>query len=128
MGDIVKHLKTVLLWVLALFIALVMIQQGFAKFSPDGRWARSFATWGYPVWFRVLVGAIETGGGALLLVPPLATYAAVALVTIMLGAAGTLLLDGRVVDAATPVAYGVVLLWIAWERRAQRVRHRPRAP
>ncbi len=112
-----KHAKTVLLWVFSVLIALIVAQQGWAKFFEDGRWTRSFAEWGYPAWFRILVGVGEVGGGAALLIPPVAMYGAVVVAAIMLGAVGTLLLDGRGVDAVTPVIYGVLAGWIAWERR-----------
>jgi len=115
-----KWVKLVLVWLFSILIALVMVQQGWAKFSADGRWARSFAEWGYAPWFRVLVGVIEVGGGVLLLAPQLATYAAVALAVVMVGAFGTLAFDGRVVDAITPVVYSLVLIWIAFIRRDAR--------
>ena len=117
-----KWVKLVLVWLFSILIALVIVQQGWSKFSSDGRWTRSFAEWGYAPWFRVLVGVIETGGGISLLIPPLASYAAIALVAVMVGAFGTLVLDGRVVDAVTPVVYALVLLWIAFERRRTRLK------
>jgi uncharacterized membrane protein YphA (DoxX/SURF4 family) len=122
-----KYVKLVFIWLFSLFIAFIMIQQGWAKFGADGRWARSFAEWGYPAWFRMLIGVVETGGSLALLVPPVAFYGALALAAVMVGATGTLLFDGRGVDAVTPIAYTVVLVWIAFERRGTRVGS-PKAP
>jgi uncharacterized membrane protein YphA (DoxX/SURF4 family) len=104
-----------------------MILQGWDKFSPDGRWARSFAEWGYPEWFRQLIGVLETGGGLALLAPPIAFYGATVVAAVMVGAAGTLLFNGRGVDAITPVVYLVVLAWIAFERREKRLGRKGKA-
>ncbi len=117
-----KRVKTGIIWLFSIAIALIMIQQGWAKFGADGRWARSFAEWGYPPWFRVMVGVVETGGGILLLVPRTATIASAALAVVMVGAFVTLVLDGRTLDGVTPVVYAAVLVWIAFERRSARRR------
>ena len=54
-------------------------------------------------------------------VPRLAFYGGVGLASVMIGAFGTLVLDGRTVDAITPLVYAVVLGWIVWERRRGRI-------
>ncbi len=112
-----QRLRTALLWLLSVALALVMITQGWDKFSSAGRWARSFADWSYPAWFRLFIGVLETGGGAALFIPRLARWGSLVLATVMVGAVGTWLLNGRLGDAATPLVYCLLLLWIAWERR-----------
>ena len=79
----------VILWVFALFLAWVFIRQGTAKFSDTSGWARAFRAWHFPVWFRVLVGVLETAAAALLLTTRTAFAGAVTIVVIMLGAMGT---------------------------------------
>ena len=49
-------------------------------------WARDFQRWGYPGWFRMVVGAAELISLALLLVPRLAGYGAAIFAVVMLGA------------------------------------------
>jgi uncharacterized membrane protein YphA (DoxX/SURF4 family) len=84
-----KYFLPALLWLITLFLARIFIIAGWAKFSATSGWARAFAHWGFPIWFRVLVGVIEVAGELLLLIPSTAIYAALALVVIMLGAMGT---------------------------------------
>lgn len=108
-----KYILTALLWFLSLFMAYVFIKAGWAKFSSTSGWARAFAYWGYPAWFRVLVGVIESAGALLLLVPATAIYAAAALIVIMLGAMGTHIYDGRPGHITSEVVPVVFLTTIA---------------
>jgi hypothetical protein len=55
------------LWVVAVFLVYVFARQGPAKFSSSSGWARAFAIWHYPVWFRIVIGVVETTAAALLL-------------------------------------------------------------
>jgi uncharacterized membrane protein YphA (DoxX/SURF4 family) len=48
-----------------------------------------FATWGYPDWFRLVVGAIEVCAAVLLIVPGMAHIGAAAIAVIMAGATYT---------------------------------------
>lgn len=43
----------VILWALAVMLILVFARAGWAKFDSASGWARAFAFWGYPVWFRI---------------------------------------------------------------------------
>jgi putative oxidoreductase len=67
----------------------VFVRTGLAKFDSTSGWARAFATWGYPVWFRVLIGVVELGAAALLLWPRTAAYGALLIIVVMLGGMGT---------------------------------------
>jgi len=88
---------------------------GWVKFDPNGFWTAAFTRWGYPVWLRWLVGAIEVVGGILLVVPWVASYAALSVSVVMLGALVTRLKDARYVDVAWIAAYFIGLMWIAFE-------------
>ena len=108
-----KYFSLALLWLLSLFLMFVFVKAGWPKFSATSGWGRAFAHWGFPNWFRVLVGVIEIAGGLLLLVPQTAIYAAGALAVIMLGAMGThVIADGEpaaIYHEAVPLALlGVV--------------------
>jgi putative oxidoreductase len=79
----------IVLWVFALFLAWVFIRQGIAKFSDSSGWARAFRVWHFPVWFRVLIGVLETSAGLLLLTRRTAFAGAVIIIVVMIGAMGT---------------------------------------
>ena len=72
-------------------LALSFIAGGVAKFVPDGTfsgtpYSERFADWGYPSWFRFVVGSGEIVGAALLLVPRRRFLGAVLLGVILIGA------------------------------------------
>lgn|ERR1041385_863027 len=76
----------VLLWLPALFLVYVFLRQGFGKFDAQGGWARAFAAWHFPVWFRIAVGAAEIAAGLLLLVRRTAFFGAALIAAIMISA------------------------------------------
>ncbi len=84
-----KIVKEVVFWVIALFVALVCLRSGLMKMPGvpgEQFWIRDFQRWGYPDWFRIIVGAAELIAFALLLVPRFAAYGAAVFAVIMLGA------------------------------------------
>lgn len=90
-----EQVFNVALWVFALFLAWVFIRQGTAKFSDTSGWARAFRVWHFPVWFRVLIGVLETTAALLLLTRRTAFAGAVIIIVVMLGAMGTHVYWGR---------------------------------
>jgi len=81
--------KEVVVWIIALFLALVCLRSGLMKMPgvPGVQfWIRDFGRWGYPDWFRVAVGVAELISFALLLVPRVAGYGASLFAVVMLGA------------------------------------------
>jgi uncharacterized membrane protein YphA (DoxX/SURF4 family) len=119
-----KHIFTAALWLISAFLTWVFVNAGWPKFSDSSGWARAFAHWGFPVWFRILVGLVEVLGGVLLLLPQTAVYAAASLAAVMLGAMGTHVADGdpvAVYHEALPLALLGVVIYLRWrERRAAR--------
>ena len=85
----------VVLWVLALFLAWVFVRQGLAKFSDTSGWARAFRVWHFPVWFRVLIGVLETSAAMLLLTRRTAFAGAVIILVVMVGAMATHVFSGQ---------------------------------
>src|SRR5882762_9147831 len=71
---------------ITLFLALVCLRSGWLKVTGNIFWVRDFHRWGYPDWFRVMVGIAELTSMALLLIPRLASYGAMLFVVVMLGA------------------------------------------
>ena len=119
-----RHVRLAAAWALGLYLASLCVRMGWGKLTPDEFWTESFARWGYPSWFRVLVGAVELAAGAALVIPWVASYGALALSLIMAGAWGTLAHEGRWADVAWVTAYGVGLTWIAYEWWDRRLRGR----
>lgn len=78
--------KEIALWTFTLFLALVCLRSGWLKVTGNVFWVRDFQRWGYPDWFRIVVGIVELTSMALLLVPRLAGYGASLFGAVMLGA------------------------------------------
>jgi putative oxidoreductase len=78
--------KEVVLWIITLFLGLVFLRSGWLKVMGNIFWVRDFHRWGYPDWFRIVVGIAELTSTALLIVPRLAGYGASLFAVIMLGA------------------------------------------
>lgn len=114
-------------WCLGVYLAHMYVSMGWVKFDQNGFWTPAFERWGYPVWLRWLVGGIEVGGGLLLLVPWVASYAASGLVLVMMGAWITRTRDARFVDVAWITIYLLALFWIALEWWPFRLSRRWRA-
>jgi uncharacterized membrane protein YphA (DoxX/SURF4 family) len=121
-------------WVPSVLLALIFVPQGLAKFRDDSGWARAFAHWGFPVWFRVLIGVLEVGAVVLLFVPLLvrrrpgpraAVLGALVIVAVMLGGMGThVVRDGgrHLTSEVVPIVLASVVLWA---RRAAWLGARP---
>jgi uncharacterized membrane protein YphA (DoxX/SURF4 family) len=109
-------------WLLGAWFCHLFVTMGRPKFRSDSFWTALFAHWGYPPSFRILIGAIEVTAGVALLVPWVTSYAAMALILVMLGAAGSLATDARWHDVLTVTIYAVGLTWIGWEWRGRRYR------
>lgn len=85
----------IVLWVFALFLAWVFVRQGWSKFDDTSGWAQAFRAWHFPVWFRILIGAMETTAALLLLTPRTAFAGAMLILIVMVGAVGTHLYWGQ---------------------------------
>ena len=113
----------VALWVFALFLAWVFLRQGFAKFSDTSGWARAFRFWHFPVWFRILIGVLETGAGVLLLTRRTAFFGAIIIIVVMLGAMGTHVYWGRPGQVTSEVLPLFLATMVALGRRKFRLGH-----
>ena len=93
-------------WLLTVLLGAMFAFQGASKFFTDSVWTKAFAHWGYPVWFRVLIGVIEISAAILILVPQLAAYGATMVIAIMIGGIATNL------RAGTPGQVVAEVVWI----------------
>ena len=84
-----RLVREIVVWFVTLFLILVCLRSGLMKMPgvPGVEfWTRDFQRWGYPGWFRFVVGLAELISAALLLIPRLAGYGASVFGLIMLGA------------------------------------------
>ena len=118
----------VVLWLFALFLAWVFIRQGLAKFSDTSGWARAFRVWHFPVWFRVLIGVLETSAGLLLFTRRTAFAGALIIMVVMLGAMGTHVYWGQPRQVTSEILPLFLATMVAIGRRQSFLLWRPRAP
>jgi len=85
-------------------------------------WVRDFARWGYPDWFRIVIGVAEVVSAVSLLVPRAAWFGAGLFAMVMLGAIVTHATHGE--SSRLPFNFFLLLLSlaIAYSRRPQFLR------
>ena len=123
----INLLKEILLWIAALLLALVCLRSGLMKMPgiPGSEfWMRDFARWGYPDWFRVVVGVLELGAFALLLVPRFAGLGAAVFAVVMIGAIATHISHGEFVRLPFNFFLLVLSLLLTFARRPGFLRNR----
>ena len=106
------------MWVkiLSVLLALLFVAAGVPKLLGLGEAAAGFEQMGFAPWFRLLVGAIELGGGLALLLPAVRFVAALALIAIMVGAVWTMIRMGQA--PIPPVVVGALLALVGWKSRS----------
>jgi uncharacterized membrane protein YphA (DoxX/SURF4 family) len=100
-------------WIPTLFLVFVFAPQAWNKLSDTGGWAVAFRHWGYPAWFRILIGFVETGAALLLLWPRAAIAGAALIIAVMLGGTGTHIVkdNGRhVTSEVLPITLATIVL------------------
>src|SRR5262245_2752604 len=100
--------------ILRWLLALLFVAGGVTKLVGVESAVAGFEHFGYPPWFRLLIGALETLGGIGLLLPAVARPAAAGLVGIMIGAVWTLIRMGD--SPVPPVVVGAILVFILSRR------------
>jgi putative oxidoreductase len=109
--------KTIVTWILTVVPSLLFVVSGGAKLA--GLETEGFRGEGFPDGFVYLVGAIELFGALGFLYPRLATWAAVPLVGVMIGATATHAVHGQYGLALVPAAVGVMVGVVGWLRRGR---------
>ncbi|MGI5232181.1 DoxX family protein [Actinoallomurus sp. CA-142502] len=100
-----------------LLAAFLLIASAAPKFAGQRDAVETFRQIGWGQWLRYLTGTCEAAGAIGLLVPRLATPAAIGLIGLMIGAVLTQLLVLAPAWALLPASYGVLFAIIAWYRR-----------
>ena len=108
--------KKAYLWTVSVLVAFVLILAGLPKIFGGQDWARNFELWGYPGWFRVLVGIVEVLGAILLVNHRTALFAAGVLTVLMAGATYTQLISGSVANAMIPMILAILTLTVVIAR------------
>jgi len=115
---------TILVWLITVFELVTMGMAGWGKLgAAAGTWQGLFAGWGYPSGFSTVVGVVELLGVAALMVPALASWAAIWLGAVMIGALATVLTHPGPLGPITPVVHLLLLGIIGyarWNRRLGR--------
>lgn len=111
--------KTIALWVLSGLLAALYLMAGGSKLGGAEQHVQHFAHWGYPQWFRLVVGGAEVISAVLLLVPRAAFFGAGALVVLMAGATYTHLFraSGEAGMAIVPLVLLCLAGLVAYARR-----------
>ena len=120
-----KYLKIGGTWILTLLLAVLMVGPGMQKFTSP-TWQRMFRTWGFPDGFYLAIGAIEVIGGIGLLIPRLASYCAITLSIVMVGASATQVLRGGR-NGVGELVFAALMVLLAWIRWRDRLRIKPAA-
>jgi uncharacterized membrane protein YphA (DoxX/SURF4 family) len=105
---------------LGYLLALVFAASGGAKLLSLQFEIEAFASWGYPLEFMYLTGALEVAGAVGLLVPRLSALAALCLAALMVGAVGTHALHGEWAMMLVALCILLAAFWLGWRRRSGR--------
>src|SRR3954467_2179544 len=84
-----RTMRNATLWLLTIVSAGMFLLAGTLKLAGVQIEVDLFATVGIGQWFRYVTGLLEIGGAIGLFVPAVATYAALLLATVMVGAIAT---------------------------------------
>jgi uncharacterized membrane protein YphA (DoxX/SURF4 family) len=112
--------RLIMLWTLSVLTALAFIVAGGSKLAGVPAMVALFDKVGVGQWFRYFTGVVELTAGIGLLIPRYASYAALALVVVMVGA----IIAQLTVLAGSPVAPLVLLIFngiIAYLRKPARL-------
>lgn len=111
--------KTIALWVLSGLLAALFLMAGGSKLAGVERHVQGFEHWGYPQWFRLVIGAVEVISAVVLLIPRMAFFGAGALMVVMAGAVYTHLFraSGEGLMAIAPLVLLGLAGLVAYARR-----------
>lgn len=113
-----KRVLTLTVWALQILLAVLFAFAALPKLGGAPMAVAMFATIGVGQWFRYAVGAFELAGAVGLLVPRLASLAALGLVADVVGPTATQVFIFRA-DQWLPVSVLVLCAVLAWGRWPQ---------
>ena len=113
--------KLIAVWVISVLLAGLYLVAGLPKVMGAEQPVQGFRDWGFSDGFRLFIGFAEIAGGIALLVPALATWSALGLAAIMVGAVYTHFLHTPPLQAVPAFVCFCLLLFLAYARRGQAV-------
>ena len=105
----ITKIQPILLWLIGVWLAYSVGLMGYYKLDPEGMWTNAFNRWGYPVWFRILIGVLELAGALLVIIPKLRHYGGLLLFIIMIGALITRIIHGTSTGDALSITFNAVV-------------------
>jgi uncharacterized membrane protein YphA (DoxX/SURF4 family) len=114
-----RAVNAFVVWAISVFLAAVFLLAGIPKVigtSPVG--FQAAAMQGFPTWIRVVIGIFETACAVALLLPSVATLAAVCLALLMVPATFTQYMSAQP-GVWVPLLMLLLLAFVAWRRSAQ---------
>ena len=109
----------ILIWILAVIVAVIVIPKGIDKYSALEATIGFFGGLGYPAWLVYVVGTLEIAAPLLMFLPRLSFYGALPLFVIMCFASYH---SGW---NTTPMAVGLLSLFVALTTRPGILRKKP---
>ncbi len=103
-------MRAIITWVYTVLLTFAFIGAGASKLAAQPIWVEQFRSFGYPLWFMTLTGAIEFGCSILVLVPRFASVAAGILACVMGGAVVSHLVHGQTATVVPPALLFVLAL------------------
>jgi uncharacterized membrane protein YphA (DoxX/SURF4 family) len=114
-----RAIDAFVVWSLSILLAAIFLLAGVPKLlGIETVGLQAAAMRGFPAWIRVLVGLAEVGGAIALLIPSLATIAAIGLALLMLPAIATQIMSGEP-GVYVPIVIMAMLLFVAWWRNSK---------
>lgn len=114
-----RDVRRVIEGLLKALVTVAFLAAGSSKFQSQSSWNQRFEHWGYPHWFLLVTGVLETAGAVGLWIPRLTRWALSLLGVVMIGAVVTHLMHPPLIQATTAVLYLVLLVGIGWARRSR---------
>lgn len=117
-----SRVKKIALWSLTILLAAAFLMFGTLKLTGAEQLAAEFVKWGYPTWFRLLVGVAEIGGAVLLLFPRSVALGTVGLGILMVGCVFSHLKAGEGPQAIPAIVLLTLLAVVGYARRPRATR------
>jgi putative oxidoreductase len=114
-------------WLPRIALAIVFVSVGAQKFAAHSMWVRIFDEIGFGRWFRHVAGAMQIGGGVLLLIPRAAAVGFMLVGCTMVGAVAFWILMHHAFGAIVPGGLLLAVAGFGWPdvaRFAVRLRRR----
>jgi uncharacterized membrane protein YphA (DoxX/SURF4 family) len=106
-------------WVLGALMCALFLFASSGKLLGNPQAVEGFEKMGYSHAFRFFIGAAELSGGIGVLIPRLATWAGLGLMTIMIGAMHTHVTNDDIANIGPAVIAFLSCAFIAWARRGR---------